>query len=150
MAVIDHFVTYYEAFEATYIDDDWARLEPLFVPDAVYRVTGGTLFDCEIAGREAVFAGIKTFLDGFDRQCERRIDNVAPPELTEDTVLIHGAACYRRNGSPELTLRLDELIEYRDGLIVRITDTYPPGLTEVSREWLERWGTGLTLSYLPS
>lgn len=148
MSTMKRFLAYYEAFEATYLDDDWTRLEPLFSPDAVYRVTGGTQFDCEIRGREAVFAGIKKSLDGFDRQCERRLDNVAPPEVTEDAILLHGAAYYTRNGSPEFTLRLDERIEWEDGVIVRITDIYLPDLTQDSSDWLERYGADLELSYI--
>ncbi len=148
MSVLNAFMAYFEAFEATYLDDDWSRLEPLFAPDAVYRVTGGTPFDCELVGRDAVFRGIKLFLDGFDRHCERRIDNVAPPEFTEHSALIRGAAYYVRKGSPELVLRLDELLEFNeDGKIQRITDTYPPSLMADSQAWLDEWGTDLKLSY---
>src|SRR4030095_10724846 len=34
-----------QAFEKTYVDDDWTRLEPYFAPDAVYRVGGSTSWD---------------------------------------------------------------------------------------------------------
>ncbi|HME70466.1 MAG TPA: hypothetical protein VKM54_11450, partial [Myxococcota bacterium] len=38
--LLQRFVEYAQAFEKTYVDDDWTRLEPYFAPDAVYRVVG--------------------------------------------------------------------------------------------------------------
>ena len=41
MDLIARFLEYAAAFEATYVDDDWSRLERFFAPDVVYAVTGG-------------------------------------------------------------------------------------------------------------
>lgn len=146
--MLEKFLTYYEAFEQTYIDDDWSRLEPLFAEDAVYRVRGGTSFDCDLQGRSQVFRGIRIFLDGFDRRCERRIENISDPMVGEDWVKIHGAAFYKRGDSTELALELHETITFREGLIVSIEDLYPPDLEANNADWLERWGADLVLSYV--
>jgi hypothetical protein len=148
MSVIQAFTTYFEAFEATYIDDDWGRLEPLFDAEAVYEVRGGGDFDCLLSGRGAVLTGLRRCLDGFDRHCQRRIESIEAPEFAEDHVVIHGIAGYRRGDSPELVLRLDERIDFRNGLIVRITDDYPEGLPAQADAWLARWGEGMSVGYV--
>src|SRR5690349_16744832 len=106
------FLAYYTAFEETYLDDDWSRLEPLFDPAAVYRIKGSGTYDCEMKGRDAVFAGIRKFLDGFDRQCTRHLESGGAPEVTDDSVSFSGAAIYTRGESPPLRLELREVIEF--------------------------------------
>ena len=152
MEPMKQFLAYYTAFEQTYVDDDWTRLEGLFAPDAVYRVIGSGAYDCELRGRAAVLAGIRKFIDGFDRHCTRRLESIDPPSATANTVSFRGAAVYTRGDSPELRLVLTEKIEFRDGLITDITDIYdeswrdgPPA--DVA-EWLREHGSDLTLSYI--
>ena len=152
MDLMKRFVAYYQAFEATYVDDDWSRLEDLFAPDVVYRITGSGAYDCELRDRDAVFAGIRKFLDGFDRRCTRRLESLEPPSATADSVSFRGAAIYTRGDSPPLRLELQEVLEYRDGRIVRMTDTYGPGwesgLPPDAEEWLRSYGSDLTLGYV--
>lgn len=147
MDLIEKFMAYYLAFEATYADDDWSRLEPFFAADAVYRVTGSGDYDCELRGRDAVFAGIRKFLDGFDRRCTRRLEAIEAPSASGDSVGLRGAAVYTRGDSPPLRLELHEVVEYRDGRIVRITDNYERGLPAGADEWIRRYGSDLSLSY---
>jgi len=135
------FARYFEAFEATYRDDDWTRLEPLFAPDAVYRVVGSRRFDCELRGRDAVFAGLRRFLDGFDRRCERRLEPIGKPVAEGHTVRLRGIGYYRLGDSPEFALELEEEIVFDDGRIVRLVDTYPPDFAERMDAWLEKWGS---------
>jgi hypothetical protein len=152
MNVPESFLAYFNAFEATYVDDDWSRLEPLFAPDAVYRVSGSGIYDCELRGRDAVFAGLRKFLDGFDRRCTRRLGSLEPPSFSGDTATIVGVAVYTRDGSPPFEIALREDIEFRDGLITRITDTYDcgweSGLPEEAQEWMRTYGSDLTLGYV--
>jgi ketosteroid isomerase-like protein len=152
MDSMKRFLAYYQAFEATYVDDDWSRLEALFAPDAVYRVTGSGAFDCTLTGREAVFAGIRKFLDGFDRRCTRRLESLEPPTATAEAISFRGAASYARGDSPPFRITLREIIDYRDDRIVRITDIYDwgweSGLPADAQEWLRRYGADLTLGYV--
>lgn len=145
---MESFAAYFAAFEATYVDDDWSRLEPLFAPDAVYRVTGSGRFDCELRGRDAVLAGLRRFLDGFDRHCERRLEATRKPEVEGDRVRLRGTAYYRRGESPEFALELEEEIVFKDGRIVRLTDTYPPDFAERMDAWMEDWARDLDPSYV--
>jgi len=147
MSTMRSFIAYFEAFEATYLDDDWSRLEPLFAPDAVYRVEGSGLYDCELRGRAAILAGLRKFVAGFDRHCERRLEAIGAPVVEGESIRFRGAAYYRRGGSPEFAIELEERIEFADGRIVRMIDTYPHGLAERSAEWIAAWGPDLELSY---
>ncbi len=40
MTKIEQFLSYAAAFEQTYADDDWRRLEQYFTEDVTYRVSG--------------------------------------------------------------------------------------------------------------
>ena len=146
------FLAYYKAFEATYLDDDWTRLEPFFAPDAVYRVTGSGAYDCTLRGRDAIFAGLRKFLDGFDRRCTRRLESLEPPSATENTFSFRGAAIYTRGDSPPFRIALREIIDFQEERIMRITDVYDWGwesqLPADAEAWLQRYGADLTLSYV--
>ena len=148
MTPMELFLEYFNAFELTYVDDDWSRLEPLFSPSAVYRIRGSGSLDADIEGREAIFAAIRRFLDGFDRQCSRELRSLSAPVVDGNTVSIDGVAAYRRGDSPELLLKLVEEIEFHDGLIVTITDHYSKEVNEAFGEWMARWGQGLNPSYV--
>jgi hypothetical protein len=144
---IESFAAYFRAFEATYRDDEWSRLERLFTPDAVYHVVGSELFDCSLRGRDAILAGLRKFVDGFDRKCERRLEAIEAPVAGASGVRFRGTAWYRRGASPEFGIELEEQIEFVDGQIVRMIDIYAPGLAARAAGWMERWGADLELSY---
>jgi hypothetical protein len=148
MNPLDRFLAYFQDFELTYADDDWSRLEQYFAPDAVYRIEGAGSFDCVLEGRDAIFAGIRRFLDGFDRQCHREIRPVGAPVVEGDTVRVRGHGLYRRGESPVLVLDLEESAEFRDGVIVCLSDRYLSPIEPDMHEWMERWGQGLSPSYI--
>ena len=57
--LVTRFLEYASAFEATYVDDEWHRLDAFFAPDVVYRVLGSPGWDCVVEGRDAVYAAIR-------------------------------------------------------------------------------------------
>ena len=65
------FADYAAAFEETFADDDWSRLEQYFAEDARYEISGGP-FATTIDGRDAILKGLKKSLDGFDRKFDNR------------------------------------------------------------------------------
>ena len=148
MNPLDRFLAYFQDFELTYADDDWSRLEQYFAPDAVYRIEGAGSFDCVLEGRDAIFAGIRRFLDGLDRQCHREIRPVGAPVVEGDTVRVRGHGLYRRGESPVLVLDLEESAEFHDGVIVCLSDRYLSPIEPDMHEWMERWGQGLSPSYI--
>lgn len=71
MGTLESFLSYAAEFEKSYADDDWSRLERFFADDAVYRVESNR-FGCELTGPDAILAGMKKSLDGFDRRFDTR------------------------------------------------------------------------------
>jgi hypothetical protein len=149
MNLLQKFLEYAQAFEETYKDDDWKRLERFFAPDAVYRVVGSPGFDCDVRGCGEILAAMRKFVDGFDRHCDTRV--LAPagaPVIGEDTVRVWGVATYKRGDSDELPLRIELIAQYEDGLIVRLSDVYPADNEARVRAWMERWAPDLDPSYV--
>jgi hypothetical protein len=148
MDPLHRFLAYFQDFELTYVDDDWARLEQYFAPDAVYRIEGAGSFDGVLEGRDAILGGIRRFLDGFDRQCHREIRPVGAPVVEGNTVRVRGHGLYRRGESPVLVLDIEESAEFENGVIVRLTDRYLSPVEDEMNGWMERWGQGLSASYV--
>ncbi len=135
MDPLQTFGEYAADFEKTFADDDWQRLERYFDPNARYVVTGSP-FDCELQGRDAVLAGIKRALDGFDRRFdERAIEPAGPPTADGNQVSIAATVRYQGQGLEPLAFSLSETAEFNDaGVIVRLQDDYDPGQEHV-HQW---------------
>ena len=147
MTDLERFLAYFQDFEKTYLDDDWGRLEPYFAPDAVYRVEGAGSIDCELRGRDALLSGIRKFLDGFDRRCEREIVPNGAPVVDGPFVRVRGTVLYTRGDSEQVRLEIEEEAEYRDGVIAVLTDRYAPGTWAAFEAWAEHFAADLDPSY---
>ena len=145
--LLQRFVEYAQAFEKTYVDDDWTRLEPYFAPDAVYRVVGSTSWDCEVRGRAQVLAAIRKFLNEFDRKCTRTVRPAGTPLVGADSVHVTGVATYTRGDSDELALHIEMIAQYRAGLIIRLSDVHLAENEACVHAWIERWAPDLQPSY---
>ena len=147
MDPLQRFLAYAADFEKTYLDDDWTRLVDYFAPDAVYRVEGIPT-GCEIRGRDAILAGIRRCLDGFDRRFDRRaLVPSGAPTVDGSSVTIQGRLVYEKAGLPTLELEASETAELdAEGRIVVLRDHYPDGQDE-ALAWLERHGAGFDPSY---
>ena len=66
------FLEYATAFEQTYADDDWSRLEPYFSEDAVYSSTGEAPLGGRWQGRRQVLEHLRQSLDALDRRFDER------------------------------------------------------------------------------
>lgn len=137
MDPLQRFGEYAAEFEKTFADDDWSRLDPYFDEAVTYTVSGSP-YDCEIRGRDAVFAGLKKALDGFDRRFDKREINPGGEPVTTPTSVVFAAVCrYEKQGFEPLTFALSETAEFDEsGRIVSLRDDYPAGQEEVN-EWLE-------------
>jgi len=73
------FIEYAIAFEQTFSDDNWERLEPFFAEDAIYTVTGGPPFGGRFDGREQLLEQLRSSVNDFDRKFEvRRVERAGP------------------------------------------------------------------------
>ena len=146
------FMDYAGAFEETYVDDDWSRLEPFFEEYVQYEVRGGPMA-CEIRGREAVLKGLKKSIDGLDRRCdERAIELVSGPHVAPTAagqeVSIDWVVSYRRGDSPLLSLPGRSVFTVADGRIAAMRDEYDETRLAPVAAWLQQYGADLDGSYV--
>ena len=142
-------VAYAADFEASFIDDEWTRLEKYFAADAVYEVKGIANFNCRIEGPTAIFAGMKKSLDGFDRKLESRtIAITSELDATDDTVELDWKVTYTKTGAPPFELIGHSFVRVRDGKIVELVDSYTPEMDKAAIEWVLAYGPDLTGSYV--
>ena len=148
MDILPRFLAYAADFEKTYVDDDWSRLTQYFHPDAVYQVESN-LFGCELTGPDAIFAGIKKSLDGFDRTfSEREIAITDGPDVDGDELSALWTVTYRKDGLPPFVLRGKSFARIRDGKIALLVDSYDDRVNAEVAEWMRETGVRLDPSYV--
>ena len=146
------FMNYAAAFEQTYDDDDWSRLTQYFPEDARYEVRGGPLA-CQIAGREAIFAGLKKSIDGLDRRCsDRHLELTDGPNVTEagigHEVSVVWHVTYQYGDAPKMVLPGRSVFNIANGVIVAMRDEYDDEELQDVGAWLQAYGEGLDGSYV--
>ncbi len=149
---IQIFSDYAAAFEQTFDDDDWSRLEQYFAEDARYVVDGGPLA-CEIKGRDAILAGMRKSIDGFDRKFTHRdLQLTSTPTVTPtadgDEVRMTWNVHYQMEGAPDMHLPGGSMLLVRDGVIQLLQDEYQDEDLGDVGAWLAEHGAGLDAAYL--
>lgn len=146
MTKIEQFLSYAAAFETTYADDDWRRLENYFTEDATYRVSGlPTAY--ELHGRDNILRGMRKSVDGFDRKMTvRRIVPTAPPTEANGVVTYQGFVRYQRADSPPVELHATLVAEFDGDRICKMHDTFH--IDDTGRHWLARHARDLDGSYV--
>ena len=78
MSNLERFMEYAAAFEDTYADDNWQRLEQYFTPDAYYAPGDGSIAQ----GRKDVLSTLNNAVNSLDHKFDARSfgDNPAPSE----------------------------------------------------------------------
>ncbi|MGH7820582.1 MAG: nuclear transport factor 2 family protein [Candidatus Binatia bacterium] len=148
MTPTEIFVAYATEFEKTYEDDDWARLERFFAPQATYEVRGAVPFACRLEGREAILRGIRKSVDGFDRRFDsREVEIVEPPREEGDTVTVGWKGTYRKQGLAPLVLRGRSRARCQGDRIVELSDSYDDDVAAAAAEWSKRY-PGFDPSYV--
>ncbi len=99
MSIADRFQSYADAFEETYLDDDWSRIEQYFTEDAVYE---GAPEDAH--GRSAVLAKLKDSVNALDRRMDSRTVDFEQPSVTGNTIKVKWKASYSKAGCRDLLL----------------------------------------------
>lgn len=141
------FFEYALAFEETYADDDWARLEPFLADDVTYEVRN-VPFACRLEGRAAVLRGLKKSLEGFDRCCaRRRVEVTEAPRTEGDTVTVGWEGTYAWPGAPDLRFRGRSSATVEGGRIVTLVDEYPDGEGDRMLAWIAAHAPELDASY---
>lgn len=136
MSNVERFQAYANAFEETYADDDWHRLEKYFTADAVYAPGDGT----EAVGRDQVLARLRESVDGLDRRFDSRALHASPPTSEGDTVSLSWQLTLSKTGAPDLIATGIEHATYTDGAISRLEDVFDEGIAEGVGEWMAAHG----------
>ena len=148
MDILPLFLAYAQAFEETYKDDDWSRLHQYFAPDAVYEVRARS-FGCRLVGPDAIFAGIKKSLDGFDRRFDaREVAITTAPEVTGDELRVGWEVTYRKAGLAPFVLVGRSSARYAGGRIVQLVDAYEPAVERAFADWQRENRMAIDPSYV--
>ena len=137
MGIADRFQQYADAFEESYSDDDWSRIEEYFTENAVYE--GDPPPDAE--GREAVLAKLKGGIDAFDRRMDSRTPDFQTPTVNGDELVMEWSVVYTKSGAPDLVLRGRETANFEGDRIARLRDDFDPEAMKTMGEWMEKHGS---------
>lgn len=139
MSNLDHFQAYADAFEETYRDDNWQRLERYFAPDAIYVSEDGA----QPVGRDQVLEHLREGVNGLDRRFDSRQLEPDPPAEAGDTVSFAWRLTLSKEGLPELIISGVEHLTYVDGVIIRMEDVADQGTMEQLGAWMASHGESL-------
>jgi hypothetical protein len=138
--VLARFAEYAAAFERSYADDDWARLQPYFAPDARYQVEGGPPLGGAWQGRAQLLDQLHASVNALDRRFdERRIELLGPPRSGPDWIEADWRSTYRKAGLPDLVFSGRERAEFCDERILVLADRLEPGADARIRDYLARY-----------
>ena len=139
MSIESVYQAYAEAFEESYVDDDWSRIEPFFTEDSVYEDD-----PADAVGRAAVLAKLKGGVDGFDRQMDSRTPNFQTPTVSGDTLTMNWQVTYTKAGCPDLVISGQEIAVFAGEQIARLSDVMDPDALAGMGQWMETHGAKLT------
>jgi hypothetical protein len=137
MSILDRYRAYADAFEESYADDDWSRIEQYFTEDAVYEG------DPDAVGREAVLAKLKGGVDGFDRKMDERTPDFQTPTVAGNTLTMKWTVTYEKAGAPDLAISGVETAVFEGDRIARLRDSFDPDAEKAMGEWMSQHGAKL-------
>ncbi len=148
MNPFEAFMSYAAAFEKSFADDDWTRLEAHFTPEATYTIEGEP-YACVLTGPDAIFAGMKKSLDGFDRRYTgRELAMTDGPHIGEDTLRAGWSVTYTREGWTPFVLRGHSTASFAsDGRITALVDAFDAGAIGELDAWRRENGADVDPSY---
>ena len=138
MSILDRYRAYADAFELSYEDDDWSRIEEFFTDDAVYE---GAPEDA--VGRDAVLGKLRGGVEAFDRRMDSRTPDFDPPTVEGDTLTMTWRVTYTKGGCPDLTISGREIAVFEGDRIARLRDDFDPEAEKNMGEWMAAHGAKL-------
>ena len=130
MTILERYLAYADAFEATYEDGDWTRLEEFFTDDAVYETNSPD------SGREEAIPALKASVEGFDRRMDERLPDFAPPSVDGRWVTMKWKVTYKKAGLPDIVLSGSETAEFRGTRIAALRAKMDPEAQAALQEWM--------------
>ncbi len=147
MNTLERFMAYAGDFETSYEDDDWERIKPHFADDAVYEVDSRE-FGSRMEGAEAIVAGLKKSLDGFDRKFDTRaIEVVDGPTVDGDEIRVAWKVTYTGAGCEPYYLVGRSEVRINDDGIVFLADRYDAAADQALVDWKSKNDLEIDPSY---
>jgi ketosteroid isomerase-like protein len=137
MSILDRYRAYADAFEESFDDDDWSRIEAYFTEDAVYEG------DPDARGRDAVLAKLKGGVDAFDRRMDSRTPDFQTPTVQGDTLSMKWKVTYTKAGLPDLSISGVETAIFEGDRIKLLRDTFDPEAQKALEQWMANHGASL-------
>lgn len=137
MSILDRYQAYADAFELSYVDDDWSRIEPYFTENAVYEG------EPDARGRDAVLAKLKQGIDNFDRKMDERRPDFQTPTVDGDTLTMKWSVSYSKAGAPDLSISGTEVAVFEGDRIALLRDIFDPDAMKNMQEWMAKHGAAL-------
>jgi len=133
-------LAYISAYEHSYADGDWTRLEPFFTEDAGYEVSGGPPLGGRWEGRDALIAHLGESAESFDgRFDERMLWPRGVPEEMGNIVALPWRGIYRLHRTPDaLTIEGTKIATFRTDRIELLRDQLRPGTDRRIESYLRR------------
>ena len=138
MSIADRYQAYADAFEKSYEDDDWTRIEPFFTENAVYE---GAPDDAK--GRAAVLAKLKGGVDAFDRNMDSRTPDFQQPTVDGNTLRMNWSVTYTKAGCPDLVISGSETAVFDGERIALLRDDFDASAQADMNEWMAAHGAKL-------
>ena len=138
MDILNRFQSYAEAFELTYEDDNWSRLEEYFTQDAVYQCGPE-----DAIGRKAVLLKLQSSVNALDRKMDSRRLDFQTPTLEGRTLTAAWTVTYTKTGKPNLVLSGVETAIFEGNRIKILRDEFTQKTEKSMGEWMAKYGAML-------
>ena len=130
MSIEDRYQAYAEAFEESYVDNDWSRIEQYFTEDAVYEG------EPDARGRDAVIAKLNGGVDAFDRKMDKRTPDFQTPTVDGNTLVMKWTVSYQKASAPDIAISGVETAVFEGDRIARLRDEFDPAAQKAMGEWM--------------
>ena len=137
MSILDRYQAYADAFEKSFVDDDWSRVGPYFTENAVYEG------DPDARGRDAVLAKLKGGVDDFDRRMDSRTPDFQQPTVDGNTLTMKWQVTYTKAGRPDLVISGVETALFEGDQIALLRDKFDPEAEQAMQKWMAEHGAAL-------
>jgi hypothetical protein len=133
----DIFLEYADAYEKTYLDNNWIRLEKFFSSDVAYETASGK----RISGRKNLLSYLNKSADNFDRRFEsRKLELELKPVISNNIVAVNWKATYKKHGLPDLVMCGLETVTFADCRISHLEDTVDDNSKSTFENWQKMYG----------
>jgi SnoaL-like domain len=138
MSIADRYLAYADAFEETFVDDDWSRIAAYFTEDARYDGGPG-----DAVGRDALLAKLENGVNQFDRRMDSRVPVFETPDVDGDTLTMRWTVTYTKAGCPDLVISGVETAVFEGDRIKVLSDDFDPAAQKAMGEWMAAHGSKL-------